>query len=632
MFRGTLSFKKDELGKLPNSSFFLQNVSLENFQVQFTLSLNRNFQIIAIKRDETVTVINAPYPAFPQVFSSREYFFDYLKTHKNCEKFSVVYYDENLTQLSFIRDLFGLRPLFYRYVSDHQISFSSSIPELLKVGPRIPLKLNSKRISQYLGKREKSSRYCSGTLFDDIKSVLPGEIITFSRSNIVTDYFLTFNTNISLIKNKEEYGEEFKHLFKNSIKSCLSSGGKLIIGSQLSGGLDSSSITATLRTIQSEIDLHTFYANTSTTLTSEDKYANEVASWIKSIHHIVVPKKDHIDSAYQHISLYGHPDFMVNGPSLNKSIIKTAVNFHCDTLFSGHAGDAIVGYGGEYVRNLFLSGQWNILKSILNSPLYENLTYLGTTKANKSNAAKTIYSIIASNKNEYSNLQLLKLITECCRYFEIPFNFFVKSLIRKVVDATVIPKSISRKVTSNNIQQHSLKPNLTDMSEISEIMYDTVFDVTPIMINEQFYHLDNYYGIQHEFPFYNKLLFELNMQVPSEIKYDFGKKRGHLREAMKGILPERVRNRTTKANFGLYSRSVALEFYEQSRDLLTIKSPVWEFVIFREFKQSIKLLYEENQPLYIYNLCLFNVLKTINLAIWLDIFSKPASNTNIISR
>ena len=62
--------------------------------------------------------------------------------------------------------------------------------------------------------------------------------------------------------------------------------------------------------------------------------------------------------------------------------------------------------------------------------------------------------------------------------------------------------------------------------------------------------LAGFYGIRESYPFYNRTLIEFCINVPSKEKNKKGYSRHLLRDAMKGILPEKIRKRTSKANLG----------------------------------------------------------------------------------
>lgn len=578
---------------------------------------NNTYQLLGkINTDGSIQIKNRFEINFQTYFLCYDDFISYIKSQNFFFKLSVILFDEKNIEFHLCRDLFGQTPLYFIHIPDKIIAFSTSLSSLVTLPSLVSyLDINTTRVSEYLTWFGDSTSYSTSTFYSNFESVLPGEKVILSQSNKSRQQFCAFspvaNKNSS---SKEKSGEEFQRLFKRSVERSLNK--TTAIAAQLSGGLDSSSISSTIRQLEPDKDIYTIYADTNTLFTDEQKFANEVADDIHSKHHVIRPEFSALESATLHTSIYAHPEYMQNSSALNRSIITSAVSYGCSNLFSGHPGDAIVGYGKEFIVDLFNRGQWYTLKQSI-SVANQQMEHLNLGVENPSH--KIIYSLLATKKGVLPWYKILGLVIKASKYFNIPPAYFVKSAYRKVIDRFKIPRSIlntSRlsKLDMTEINE-SISVNNPDDPGLS--MFYDVFTRQLIIINEEFYILDNYYGIQHEFPFYDKDLFEFCMSVPAEIKYDNGRHRGHLREGMKGILPENVRNRTSKANFGLYGRKATIELYYDSQELLANHENIWEFVNKKEFDRSVRLLLDDNEELYVYNKMLFFVSRTIYLAIWL---------------
>jgi asparagine synthase (glutamine-hydrolysing) len=75
----------------------------------------------------------------------------------------------------------------------------------------------------------------------------------------------------------------------------------------------------------------------------------------------------------------------------------------------------------------------------------------------------------------------------------------------------------------------------------------------------------SYYDIEEVYPFYNKSLISFCLNVPPSLKLKNGYSRYILRSAMKGIVPDKVRLRTTKSNLG---HSLVLNFCKEDKDII----------------------------------------------------------------
>ncbi|PWJ60323.1 asparagine synthase [Dyadobacter jejuensis] len=524
-------------------------------------------------------------------------------------------------EIQITRDIFGITPIYYIHIPNKFFAFSSSLSSLVATDRfKDFLELDSTKMTQYLTFGADSAPYDDSTFYKYFKTVLPGYTIHLNSQHCKTTVKNQFELNDSIQKSSLT---EIADLFKNAIKQSTSYGMKGIskVCSQLSGGLDSSSISSMIHECDSKIPIYTIYAKTNTQLTDESYYALEVSKKINSKHFEVLPTSNFHESASLHIGLYGHPEFMQNGSSFNQSMLLKAKELGCSNLFSGHPGDGIVGYGGDYLIRLFDNRQWTKLKALLND---SNLILQNIGDKDHIEAVyKTINSLLSRQKAKLNYFELFKLVKDAKFFFNIPNTFFIYSLFRKIKDKFLLPKNIlqpnlkkQKLLNSNSVNAiHSIKnpEYITDPEQ-----YNDVFQEQAVLFQEEIYILEYYYGVKCIFPFYDKTLFEICLSTPSELKFGNGIRRAHFREAMKGILPESVRLRRSKGNFGMYGRTAAIGLYEQSKPLLSTSSKVWNYVNRNTFFRALKLLKDDQQQLYVYNRMLFYVSRTVYLAIWLD--------------
>lgn len=574
----------------------------------------KNFQIIAVQNlSGTVKILNPLDSSLLADFCSFEELLSVLAAKVYFNRLTIIFYSEISEELYLFRDIFGITPIYYTESFSHFFAFSSSLTSLILIDGLPTVKTNTAKISHYLSWLSDGDVYDNNTFFENVFSVLPGYKVSFKiKEKTSIERYQTFEPKSHNSLSTNEYIDEFRTYFIHSIKNNLYTSGNIC--AQLSGGLDSSSICVGLRYLEPNIPIHTIYANTNTELTDEKDYASSVARNIGSTHHIVSPDENGLETAVLHTSLYGHPDFMYNSSTLNRSIIRNTKLLGCDTIFSGHSGDAIVGYGRNYITELFEKNQWLELKEALSIP-ESQMRNLNSSSYEQRN--KVIYSLIAAKKNILTGPELINLLIKVCRYFDVPFSFFLKNASRKIVDAFRLPSSVLRDELNYGTGV-SIEPIPNPEGFNDSSTYFDVFSTQSIAINEQFYILDSFYQIQHKFPFMDKSLFELSMSVPPKVKYDNGKQRGHLRAAMKGLLPEDVRNRTSKANFGEFGRRATIKLYNDSRDLLIKDHEIWNYVDKKNFQRFVTLMLDNNEKLYVYNRAIYFVSRTIYLAIWLQ--------------
>lgn len=164
--------------------------------------------------------------------------------------FAFVIWDKLEKKLTAVRDRMGVKPLYYSFHNE-TFYFASEQKALFTAG--VPLKIAQDGIEEYI-----FNRFVAGenTLYQNVKKVLPGHIMTiFENEKITTEKWWDLKSEIqnqSKIKNPVEW---FRETFDDSIKLRMIS--DVPVGVLLSGGLDSSSVLASLHH-QKYKDIQTF--------------------------------------------------------------------------------------------------------------------------------------------------------------------------------------------------------------------------------------------------------------------------------------------------------------------------------------------------------------------------------------
>ena len=170
--------------------------------------------------------------------------------HRLNGMFAFVIWDKTERKLIAIRDRMGVKPLYYSFYNE-TFYFASEQKALFTAG--VPLKMAKDGMEEYI-----FNRFVAGenTLYENVKKVLPGHIFTIHESGKTTsEKWWDLKAEIQnqpKIKNPVEW---FRETFDNSVKLRMVS--DVPVGVLLSGGLDSSSILASLNN-QNFKDIQTF--------------------------------------------------------------------------------------------------------------------------------------------------------------------------------------------------------------------------------------------------------------------------------------------------------------------------------------------------------------------------------------
>lgn len=170
--------------------------------------------------------------------------------HRLNGMFAFVIWDKKERKLTAVRDRMGVKPLYYSFYNE-TFYFASEQKALFTAG--VPLKMAKEGMEEYI-----FNRFVAGenTLYENVKKVLPGHIFTLHESGKTTNEkwwdLKAEIQNQPKIKNPIEW---FRETFDDSIQLRMVS--DVPVGVLLSGGLDSSSILASLKQ-QDFRDIQTF--------------------------------------------------------------------------------------------------------------------------------------------------------------------------------------------------------------------------------------------------------------------------------------------------------------------------------------------------------------------------------------
>jgi asparagine synthase (glutamine-hydrolysing) len=153
--------------------------------------------------------------------------------------FAFAIWDKMEKKLTVVRDRMGVKPLYYSFYNE-TFYFASEQKALFTAG--VPLKMAQDGLEEYI-----FNRFVAGenTLYQNVKKVLPGHIMTIHEGGkVTTEKWWNLKKEIQNqpeIKNPVEW---FRETFDDSIKLRMVS--DVPVGVLLSGGLDSSSVLASL--------------------------------------------------------------------------------------------------------------------------------------------------------------------------------------------------------------------------------------------------------------------------------------------------------------------------------------------------------------------------------------------------
>jgi asparagine synthase (glutamine-hydrolysing) len=158
--------------------------------------------------------------------------------------FAFAVWDKKNRKLFLARDRLGIKPLYYT-CQGGKFLFASEIKSILQ-DKTVKRNLNFEAIDNYL-----TFRYVPGeeTFFSEIKKLPPAHCLVIRERGFIKRSYWSIDLNLQHENRRDKlsYVEEFADILNDSIKLRLRS--DVPIGVYLSGGLDSSSITAIVRSV-----------------------------------------------------------------------------------------------------------------------------------------------------------------------------------------------------------------------------------------------------------------------------------------------------------------------------------------------------------------------------------------------
>ncbi len=166
--------------------------------------------------------------------------------------FAFAIWDGRNHELVLARDRYGVKPLYYRY-HDGLLLFGSEIKAIL-AHPDVSVRVDAATLTEYFAFQNVLS---DRTLFDGIRLLPAGETLRVrlgDRGSLVRERYWDYDFRDAIAGDDSELVEELVRLIEGAVGRQLVS--DVEIGSYLSGGMDSGSVTA-LAALQSK-SLKTF--------------------------------------------------------------------------------------------------------------------------------------------------------------------------------------------------------------------------------------------------------------------------------------------------------------------------------------------------------------------------------------
>lgn len=579
-------------------------------------------------RDELIAQIGFSNRSVKDITDAEIILKAYDKWGKDCfgkflGDFVFVIWDSKAQKLICARDSMGIKHFYYYYKSGEIFAIASEAKALFKI-PGIPRELNETNLGDILIYNYEDKE---NTLFKDVKRLPANNALEVNLKELkIWQYWYPkpqdrrFQT-----RSNKYYEEQFREIFTEAVTCRLRSA--FPVGSLLSGGLDSSSISCVASRYLSkkgEAPLETFSAIFPTVAEidpqiDERKYIDSVIKHIECNPNMVVA--DTFNPLVDMDKLHWHTDHPVCAPNvfMDWALFKAAKERNVRVILSGFDGDSTVSYGYEDLHFLARQGRWiRMIKDSIalnkNMPSrHHDFKKLVWKQGIKSAIPGFVFNLWRMVNRRPKNIEEVLNLPSI-------LNFNYESVNSKFAEEQDLKNRYFELLKKNN-------PGTISYIEAGwNVMCNGLF----AFILETFEKAEAAFGLESRYPFFDRRLIEFCLGLPAGQKLYKGWTRSLFRRAMKGIIPADVQWRTDKAHIGLSFKINMLKYGRKDVEESIFDYPevLEKYINVKSLTKSYNLYKEE--PLK-YEAEPMLIIAAVYLSNWLR-HSFGESNINIKSR
>ncbi len=420
--------------------------------------------------------------------------------------FAFAFYDKQSGDLFMARDRYGIKP-FYFYLDQDKLIFGSELKAILKYG--ISKTINNKALNLYFQLNYIPAPY---SILENCQKLKPGCYISIKNQNVEIERYYELS---EIEESKDSYDvqkKKFLELLEQSVKDRLVA--DVPLGTFLSGGLDSSAISALAARHKTE--LHTFSIGyRDEKYFDESKYAELVAKHIGSKHTVFyLSNRDMYEQVFQLLDYTDEP--FADSSAIAVKALSRETRKHLTVALSGDGADELLGgynkheamwrmmYPGMKEKLVAGLGKvWSALPKSRNSKIGNTFRKLDRFASNYSKKLPQRYWNLASFMSQQDAGHLLTSSFRINEDLSEEYTFGLTDNFNTILDADlklVLPNDMLTKV------------DLMSMSQSLEVRV----------------------------PFLDHRLVEFVRQLPVEYKLNRNIRKRILRDSMKDILPSKI--------------------------------------------------------------------------------------------
>lgn len=495
--------------------------------------------------------------------------------------FAFAIWDDRKKKFFCARDRFGIKP-FYYYFDGRRFHFASEIKSII-TDSTIERKPNDQIIYDYLA--HGLLDHTEYTFFEGIKRLMPAHYLVIENSQVkIRRYWDLDPGNIQKEIDDEECERKFYELFRDSIRLQLRS--DVPVGTCLSGGLDSSSIVCVandlLKELTNEPQQKTFSSCFEDKKYDERTFIEVVIEKTGAEANYTFPKGEELFDLIQDLIWYQDEPFGSTSIFAQWHVMKLAKERGVKVLLDGQGADELLaGYHAYYISYF--------------ADLFKSFKFINLIKE------LNLYS----KYHSYSKLKALMAIF----IIYMTQNFLKNNNMRIIRKNDLLKPEFIR--ANNKDKIHILKYK----SYLQNHLYQSLIADLPALLRYEDRN-SMAFSVESRVPFLDYRLVEFVFSLPSNQKINNGITKIILRNALKNILPEKVRNRLDKMGFvtpeDIWFRTCAKDKILEIINSVSFRER--KYFNFPEILKEFKAHCKEEKNIS------FTIWRWINLEMWLRRF------------
>jgi len=439
-------------------------------------------------------------------------------------------WDSHRRELFLSRDRFGVKPIHF-FAEPTRFVFASELKSFLHLRGFTPRENEEEMRRQLTATGESPDQ----TLLEGVKLLRPGHNMVVSASGVCTwRWWCTLDHLVDVPGRFPDQVEQFRELFFDACRLRLRS--DVPIATCLSGGLDSSSILCSLAamsktgTSRLTSDYHrAFVATFEGTAHDELEYAEAAIEKAGAIARYRAMKPGALT---QDLLQYAY-DFEMIGTGLLLPVWALYRELRRDGVvvtLDGLGGDELLmGYGASLKKLLLANG------NLARSPLR---TFDLARTVQRQHPEGASVARILSESDPYLR-QLRSVVGRVRRALKpVPANSHKPE-----------PVWFERWVSTDDEMDASERTSLSKLTPMNQALYRQFHHGVNQSLLRKYDRMSMSHGVEVRMPFLDWRLVTFAFSLPDESKAGGGYSKRILREAMRGILPEKIRTRTLKIGF-----------------------------------------------------------------------------------